>query len=69
MQGALRGYKDVNTALIMTLVAYWVIGLPSGYILATYTSLGATGYWIGLISGLACGAVFFYRYDLYMYNG
>ncbi len=58
VQGALRGYKDVNTALIMTLVAYWVIGLPSGYILATYTSLGATGYWIGLISGLACGAVF-----------
>ncbi|MEH7456572.1 MATE family efflux transporter [Bacillus sp. JJ1127] len=58
VQGALRGYKDVNVALIMTLIAYWVIGLPLGYILATYTSWAAKGYWIGLILGLAFGASF-----------
>ncbi|KEK23650.1 MATE family efflux transporter [Bacillus gaemokensis] len=58
VQGALRGYKDVNVALIMTLIAYWVIGLPLGYILATYTSWAAKGYWIGLILGLAFGATF-----------
>ncbi len=56
-QGALRGYKDVNPALIITFVAYWIIGLPVGYITATYTSLGAFGYWVGLIIGLAVGAV------------
>ncbi len=55
-QGALRGYKDVNPALIITFVAYWIIGLPVGYITATYTALGAFGYWIGLIAGLAVGA-------------
>ncbi|WP_272034681.1 MATE family efflux transporter [Paenibacillus sp. JJ-100] len=55
-QGALRGYKDVNPALLITFVAYWVIGLPVGYLTATYTSLGAFGYWIGLITGLAVGA-------------
>ncbi|MFC9707746.1 MATE family efflux transporter [Paenibacillus sp. NPDC056933] len=55
-QGALRGYKDVNPALIITFVAYWIIGLPVGYVTATYTSLGAFGYWVGLISGLAVGA-------------
>ncbi|WP_145149061.1 MATE family efflux transporter [Paenibacillus xylanexedens] len=55
-QGALRGYKDVNPALIITFVAYWIIGLPVGYFTATYTSLGAFGYWIGLIAGLAVGA-------------
>lgn len=55
-QGALRGYKDVNPALIITFVAYWIIGLPVGYITATYTTLGAFGYWIGLIAGLAVGA-------------
>ncbi|KGP84463.1 MULTISPECIES: MATE family efflux transporter [unclassified Paenibacillus] len=55
-QGALRGYKDVNPALIITFVAYWIIGLPVGYITATYTSLGAFGYWVGLIAGLAVGA-------------
>ena len=58
VQGALRGYKDVNVALIMTLIAYWIIGLPLGYILATYTEWAAKGYWIGLIIGLAFGVAF-----------
>lgn len=58
VQGALRGYKDVNVALIMTLIAYWVIGLPLGYFFATYTDWAAKGYWIGLILGLAFGASF-----------
>ncbi|WP_242142541.1 MULTISPECIES: MATE family efflux transporter [unclassified Bacillus cereus group] len=58
VQGALRGYKDVNVALIMTLIAYWVIGLPLGYLFATHTDWAAKGYWIGLILGLAFGASF-----------
>lgn len=57
IQGALRGYKDVNVTFIMALVSYWVIGLPVGYLLATYTSLNAFGFWIGLITGLAAGAI------------
>ncbi len=57
IQGALRGYKDVNTTFVMTLISYWVIGLPVGYALANLTTLGAFGYWIGLIVGLAAGAI------------
>ncbi|TLS35460.1 MATE family efflux transporter [Pseudalkalibacillus caeni] len=57
IQGALRGYKDVNVTLIMALVSYWVVGLPIGYMLANYTHLGPFGYWVGLITGLAMGAV------------
>jgi MATE family multidrug resistance protein len=57
IQGSLRGYKDVKITFIMAFVSYWVIGLPLGYILAKYSSLGALGYWIGLIVGLAFGAV------------
>ncbi|WP_448012339.1 MATE family efflux transporter [Bacillus pumilus] len=57
IQGALRGYKDVNYTLIAAFVSYWVIGLPSGYLIGTYTSFGAFGYWIGLIAGLAAGAI------------
>lgn len=57
IQGALRGYKDVNYTLIAAFVSYWVIGLPVGYLIGTYTSFGAFGYWIGLITGLAAGAV------------
>jgi multidrug resistance protein, MATE family len=57
VQGALRGYKDVNVTFIMALVSYWVIGLPLGYILSHYTSFGPYGYWIGLTSGLTAGAI------------
>ena len=57
VQGALRGYKDVNITFIMALISYWVIGLPVGYLLARFTEFGAFGYWIGLIAGLTAGAV------------
>lgn len=57
IQGALRGYKDVNSPFLLAFIAYWVIGLPLGYVFATYTSLGPYGYWVGLISGLAFAAV------------
>ena len=57
VQGALRGYKDVNVTFIMAIVSYWVIGLPVGYLMATYSKLGPYGYWIGLIVGLTIGAI------------
>ena len=57
IQGILRGYKDVTIAFYMSLVSYWVLGLPIGYILANYIHMGPDGYWIGLISGLALGAI------------
>lgn len=56
IQGALRGYKDVKMTLIMAIVSYWVIGAPTGYLLAKYSAFGPYGYWIGLITGLAVGA-------------
>lgn len=57
VQGALRGYKDVNITFVMAVVSYWIIGLPVGYLLATYTGFDAFGYWIGLIAGLSAGAI------------
>lgn len=54
---ALRGYKDVNIAFIMTLIAYWLICLPVGYFLAQYTDMGAAGYWIGLTVGLLAAGI------------
>ncbi|KQU25271.1 MATE family efflux transporter [Bacillus sp. Leaf13] len=57
IQGILRGYKDVNVTFAMSLVSYWILGLPIGFIFAKYTDMGAFGYWIGLISGLALGAI------------
>ncbi len=39
-QGALRGFKDVNVTFLLTIAAYWVIGLPLGFYLERYTTLG-----------------------------
>lgn len=55
-QGALRGFKDVNVTFLLTIAAYWIIGLPLGFYLERYTTLGPDGYWWGLIIGLAVGA-------------
>ncbi|WP_066172428.1 MATE family efflux transporter [Bacillus marinisedimentorum] len=54
--GILRGYKDVNIPFVISLVSYWLIGLPIGYGLAQYTGLGPFGYWIGIIAGLTAAA-------------
>ncbi|GIN21147.1 MATE family efflux transporter [Siminovitchia fordii] len=56
IQGALRGYKDVNVTFIMALISFWVIGLPFGLLLSKFTDFGPFSYWFGLIIGLAAGA-------------
>lgn len=57
LQGVLRGYKDVNITLVTALVSYWGVGLPSGWLLANFTSFGPFGYWLGLTIGLSTGAI------------
>ncbi|WP_256736627.1 MATE family efflux transporter, partial [Pseudomonas gingeri] len=59
--GALRGYQDTRVTMILTLFAYWGIGLPVGYALGLTDWFGApsgpSGLWVGLIVGLSCAAV------------
>lgn len=59
LQGVLRGYKDVTIPFVISLISYWGIGLPSGYLLADFTDLGAYGFWVGITIGLTCAAVGF----------
>jgi len=56
--GLLRGIKDVKAPTILIAIAYWVIGLPTGYILAFHFDMGAPGIWLGLIIGLTLASVF-----------
>jgi len=58
--GALRGYQDTRVTMLLTLFAYWGIGLPVGYALGLTdwlgTPSGPSGLWQGLVVGLTCAA-------------
>jgi MATE family multidrug resistance protein len=56
--GALRALEDVKIPMFITLIAYWVIGIPGGYVLAFYFEIGVQGIWWGLLVGLTVSAVF-----------
>ncbi|WP_034947814.1 MATE family efflux transporter [Erwinia oleae] len=67
--GILRGYKDTRSIFFITFVAYWVLGLPTGYLLAltdwVVEPMGPAGFWTGFIVGLTSAAammVFRMRY-------
>ena len=51
--GALRGLKDTRGPMIVTVVAYWLVGLPFGYWLCFHRGMGPRGLWVGIIGGLA----------------
>lgn len=54
--GALRGMEDVKIPTVITLFAYWVVGLPAGYLLGFHWQLGIEGIWYGLLTGLSLSA-------------
>lgn len=55
--GALRGLKDTRMPMLITVLAYWGIGMPVGWYLAFRAGQGARGMWMGLIAGLSAAAV------------
>jgi MATE family multidrug resistance protein len=57
--GILRGITDVKIPMIISFVAYWVVGFPIGYLLGFSGGMGVIGVWIGLLIGLTIAAVFF----------
>ncbi len=59
--GVLRGYKDTRSIFFITFIAYWLLGLSSGYLLGltdhVVSAMGPTGFWIGFVIGLTFAAV------------
>lgn len=59
--GVLRGMKDTAWPMLITVLAYWGLGLPIGYSLGLtdwiVPAMGAKGFWIGLLAGLTAAAI------------
>lgn len=61
--GALRGMADVRVPTIVTLVAYWIIGLPLGYVFGFLLDMKEVGIWYGLLIGLTItGVLLLFRF-------
>ena len=55
--GALRGLKDTRVPMLITVLAYWGIGMPVGYLLAFHAGWRTPGMWVGLSAGLYAAAL------------
>lgn len=52
MVGALRGLSDAGWAAAISMIAYWPIGVPLGWVLAHGAGIGPAGVWLGWLVAL-----------------
>ena len=55
--GILRGLTDVKIPTAITFIAYWIVGLPVGYLFGFILGYGVQGVWIGLLFGLTTSGI------------
>lgn len=55
--GALRGLKDTRMPMLLTALAYWVVGFPVAWWLGFELGWGPQGLWGGFLAGLSVAAV------------
>ncbi|MDW3206731.1 MAG: MATE family efflux transporter [Alphaproteobacteria bacterium] len=64
--GVLRGMNDTMVPMVLAMIGYWVLGVPTSYYLAFELGLGGVGIWYGAALGLtacAAGVVWRFYYD------
>jgi MATE family multidrug resistance protein len=59
--GTLRALKDTNFTLLTSIISFWCIALPIGYLLATYFRLGGEGLWYGMVIGASISVLLLYQ--------
>ncbi|MFB7330911.1 MATE family efflux transporter [Streptomyces adustus] len=59
--GLLRGLDDTKGGFRITLIGYWAVGLPVGWLFAYPLGAETRGLWLGLLCGLATTAVLLLR--------
>jgi multidrug resistance protein, MATE family len=57
--GALQGLQDTRVPMLLSIPAFWGIGLTTGYILGFLCGWGGTGLWLGQSVGVAIAAMLF----------
>lgn len=63
--GTLRALKDTRFTLLISILSFWGIALPIGYLLATYFELHGIGLWWGMVLGAMCSVLLlFWRFKL-----
>ena len=55
--GLLRGIQDTAVPMIITILSYWLVGIPSAYLFAFVFNWAPLGIWAGLATGLASAAL------------
>jgi len=55
--GVLRGLGDTRSPMIINIIGFWIVGIPTSLFLGFRAGLGARGLWWGLVLGLASVAV------------
>lgn len=56
VMGALRGYKDTRSPMVIAAIAYWCVGLPFGYVACFGVAETLSGLRLALPGDLAAGA-------------
>lgn len=56
----LRGIQDVRPIMYAAFVSYYLIAIPSAYLLGFKAGLGIHGIWLGFPIGLTLAGIFFY---------
>jgi multidrug resistance protein, MATE family len=54
--GCLRGLADVRLPMVIGFFCYWVVAMPTAFVIGFIVSPSATGVWIGFAAGLFVAA-------------
>lgn len=57
--GSLRGLLDNRVPMIANAVCYWVLSLPTVYLLTFHFGFGASGVWLGYLPWMVLTGIFF----------
>lgn len=59
--GSLRALKDTRFTLLTSIISFWCIALPIGFLFAIQMKIGATGFWWGMVLGAGFSVFFLHR--------